>query len=119
VGAFLVRRVDPAADREQRGARDSDAGRWFRDAVEGRFYISRCEIRPVMELDALAQVKRVGLAVLGDFPAMRQIGDDGLATVARISPDQVVEHATLSADVADSARLMHIEMRRAIENAVA
>src|SRR6202035_812719 len=70
-------------------------------------------------LDTLAQVKRVGLAVLRDFPAMRQIGDDGLATVARIAPDQVVEHAALSADVADSARLMHVEMRRAIENAVA
>src|SRR6201987_4435041 len=50
---------------------------------------------------------------------MRQIGDDGLATVARIAPNQVVEHAPLSADIADSARLMHIEMRRAIENAVA
>jgi len=50
---------------------------------------------------------------------MRQIGDDGLAAVARITPDQVVEHAALSADVADRARLMHVEMRRPIENAVA
>src|SRR5882762_1289999 len=50
---------------------------------------------------------------------MREIGDDGLATVARIAPNQVIEHAALSADVADSARLMHVEMRRAIENAVA
>ena len=116
---MLVARVDLADRPEQRSARDADAGRWFRDAVEGRFYVSRCEIRPVVELDTLAQVKRVGLAVLRDFPAMRQIGDDGLATVARITPDQVVEHAALSADVADSARLMHVEMRGAIENAVA
>ena len=64
-----------------------------------------------MELDTLAQVKNVGLAVLRDFPAMRQIGDDGLATVARITPDQVVEYAALSADVADRARFMHVEMR--------
>src|SRR5260370_30283412 len=100
------------ADRpEQRSARDADAGWWFRDAVEGRFYVSRCEIRPVVELDTLVQVKRVGLAVLRDFPAMRQIGDDGLATVARVTPDQCVEHAALSADVADSARLMYVEMR--------
>src|SRR4029077_2512118 len=104
---------------EQRSARDADAGRRFRDAVEGRFYVSRCEMRPVVELDTLAQVKCVGLAVLGDFPAMCQIGDDGLATVARITPDQVVEHAALSADVADSARLMHVKMWRTIENAVA
>src|SRR5271165_5221117 len=115
----FVARVDLADRPEQRGARDADAGRRFRDAVEGRLYVSRCEIRPVVELDTLAQVKRVGLAVLRDFPAMRQIGDDGLATVARITPDQVVEHAALSADVADSARLMHVEMRGAIENAVA
>src|SRR5205807_5534184 len=67
-----------------------------------------------------AAIKASGWSnVLGDFPAMRQIGDDGLPTVARITPDQVVEHATLSADIADSARLMHVEMRRAIENAVA
>src|SRR6516165_11468588 len=119
LNGVLVARVDLADRPEQRSARDADAGRWFRDAVEGRFYVSRCEIRPVMELDALAQVKGVGLAVVGDFPAMRQIGDDGLATVARITPNQVVEHATLSADIADSARLMDIEMGRAIENAVA
>src|SRR5207245_262883 len=115
----LVTRDDLADRPEQRRARDADAGRRFCDAVEGRFYVSRCEIRPVVELDTLAQVKRVGLAVLRDFPAMRQIGDDGLAAVARITPDQVVEHAALSADVADSTRLMHVEMRRAIENAVA
>src|SRR5580700_3896002 len=115
----LVAGVDLADRPEQRSARDADAGRRFRDAVEGRFYVSRREIRPVVELDALAQVKRVGLGVLGDFPAMRQIGDDGLATVARITPSQVVEHAALSADVADRARLMLVEMRRALENAVA
>src|SRR5882762_5744642 len=113
--SVLVARVDLADRPEQRGARDADAGRRFRDAVEGCFYVSRCEIRPVMELDTLAQVKRVGLAVLRNFPAMRQIGDDGLATVTRITPDQVVEHATLSADVADSAGLMDVEMRGAIE----
>src|SRR5262249_53054489 len=95
----------------------ADAGRWFRDAVEGRFYVSRCKIRAVVELDTLAEVKCVGLGVLCDFPAMRQIGNDGLATVARITPDQVVEHAALSADIAASAGVMHINMRRAIENA--
>src|SRR5205823_14770421 len=32
--------------------------------------------------------------------------------------DQIVEHAALRADVPDSARLMHVEMRRAIEDTV-
>src|SRR4029077_5425015 len=103
---------------KQRSARNANACRWFRDAVEGRFYVGRCEIRPVVELDTLAEVKCVGLAVLGNFPAMRQIRDDGLATVARITPDQIVKHAALGADVADSARLMHVKMWRTIENAV-
>src|SRR5712671_2074646 len=60
-GVFVAR-VDLADRPEQRSARDADAGRRFRDAVEGRFYVSRYEIRPVVELDTLAQVKRVGLA---------------------------------------------------------
>ena len=115
----LVRRVDLLDRGEQRGARDADAGRRLADAVVGRLHVGGGEVRPVVELHALAQVERVGLAVLGDFPAMRQIGDDALAAVARIAPDQVVEHASLGADVADGARLMHVEMRRPIEDAVA
>src|SRR5262249_25244161 len=110
LNSVFVARVDLADRSEQRSARDADACRWFRDAVEGRLYVSRCEIRPVMELDTLAQVKRVGFAVLGDFPAMRQIGNDGFAAVARIAPYQIVEHAALGADVADSARLVDIKM---------
>src|SRR5262249_22637782 len=106
---ILVARIDLADRPEQRSARNADASRRFGDAVKGRLYVGRCEISPVVELDPLTQVKRIGLAVLGDFPAMRQIRDDGLATVARITPDQIVEHAALSADVADSARLMHVE----------
>src|SRR5207302_4816467 len=93
----LVARADLADRPEQRSARDADAGRRFRDAIEGRFYVSRCEIRPIVELDTLAQMKRVGLAVLRDFPGNAPDRDDGLATVARITPDQVVEHAALSA----------------------
>ena len=99
----LVGRVDLLDRGEQRRARDADAGRRLADAVEGRLHVGRREIRPVVELHALAQVERVGLAVLGDFPAMRQIRHDGLAAVARIAPDQVVEHAALGADVADGA----------------
>ena len=77
------------------------------------------QLRAVVELHALAQKERVGLAVLGDLPAMRQIGDDGLAAVARIAPDQVVEHAALRAQAVDGARLVHVEMRRPVGDAVA
>src|SRR5882757_6713551 len=65
-----------------------------------------------MELHALAEVERVGLAVLADFPAVRQVGDDGLAAVARIAPHQVVEHAALAAQAVDRTRLVEVEVRR-------
>src|SRR6516164_6728993 len=61
----------------------------------------------------------VGLAVLGDLPAMRQVGDDRLAAVARVAPDQVVEHASLGAQVEDGSGLVHIEMRRPQRDAYA
>jgi hypothetical protein len=49
-----------------------------------------------MKLDIIAQKEGVGLAVFGDFPAMRQIRDD-VAAVEGVAPDQVVEHACLGA----------------------
>src|ERR687897_338239 len=64
-----------------------------------------------MELHALADVERVGLAVLGDLPAVRQVGDDGLARIARIATYQVVVHAALAAQAVDGARLVEIERR--------
>jgi hypothetical protein len=43
---------------------------------------------------------------------MCQVRDDRLAAVARIAADQIVEHASLAAQVEDRAGLVHIEMRR-------
>ena len=103
----------------ERGVASWNSTVYLSRAFEGRLDVGGREIRPIVKLHALAQVERVGLAVFGNFPAMRQVGDDGLAAVARIAPDQVVEHASLGADVADGARLMHVEMRRPIEDAVA
>src|SRR5215831_5445943 len=50
---------------------------------------------------------------------MRKVGNDRFAAVARIAPDQVVEHAALGAQVIDGARLVHIEMRQAVGDAIA
>ena len=74
---------------------------------------------PSWNCTPLRRMEGVGLAVLGDLPAMRQVGDDGLAAVARIAPDQVVEHAALAAQAVDRAGLMHVEMRRPRGDAVA
>jgi hypothetical protein len=50
---------------------------------------------------------------------VRQIRDDGLAAVARIVADQVVEHATLGAEIVYGAGLVHVEVRGAHGDAVA
>ena len=72
-----------------------------------------------MEQDVLAQEERVGFAVLGDLPAVREIRDDGLAAVARIAADEIVEHAALAAQIINGARLMHVEVGRAGGDAIA
>ena len=108
----LVRRGDLAHRGEQGAARDADARRRLGDTVEGRLDVFRGELGAVVELHVLAQVEGVGLAVLGDLPAMREIGNDGLAAVARVAPDQVVEHAALAAQAVDGAGLMEVEVRR-------
>ena len=46
------------------------------DAVERRLDVLRGQLGAVVELHALAQMEGIGLAVLGDLPAMRQVGDD-------------------------------------------
>ena len=117
-GVFVAG-VDLADRREQCGARDADTGRRLADAVVGCLDVGGGKVRAVMELHALAQVKRIGLAVFRYLPTMREIGNNGLAAVARVAADQVVEHATLGADIADGAGLMHIEMRRAVQHAIA
>src|SRR4051812_22588931 len=72
-----------------------------------------------MPQHTLAQKKRIGLAITGDVPAMRQVRNNGLAAVTRIATDEVVEHAGLRAQTVDCARLMHVEMGRAIGNGIA
>jgi len=63
-----------------------------------------------VELRILAQEESVGLAVLGDLPAVRQIGDDRLAAVARVAADQIVEHASHHPEVEEGTGLMKVEM---------
>src|SRR3954451_21638042 len=72
-----------------------------------------------MELHALAQMEGVGLAVLGDLPAVSEIRDDRLAAVARVAADQIVEHAALRAEIVDGPGLVHVEMRWPHRDAVA
>ena len=115
----LVADVDLIHRGKQDRARDGDAGRRLGDAVVGGLHVVGGEVGAVVELHVLAQEEGVGLAVLGDLPAVGEIGDDCLAAVARIAADEIVEHAALAAEIVDRARLVHVEVRRAACNAVA
>jgi len=42
---------------------------------------------------------------------MGQVRDDCLAAIARVAPDQIVEHAALGAEIVEGAGLVHVEMR--------
>src|SRR5271166_2093090 len=114
-----VLRVDLADRLEQDTARNADPGRRLGNAVERCLDVIGSQLRAVMELNPLAQEKRVGLAVPGNLPAVREIGNDRLAAVARIVPYQIVEHAAHGAESADRPRLVNVEMRRAHQNPIA
>src|SRR5262245_54501875 len=116
---MLVADVDLAHRAEKDRARDRDARRRLGDAIVGRLHVIGGEVGAVVELHVLAQEERVGLPVLGDLPAVGEIGNDGLAAVARVAADEVVEHAALAAEIVDGARLMHVEMRWTAGDAVA
>ena len=115
--SVFVARVDLADRLEQYTARDADALRRLNDPVEGGLHVVSRQLGPVVKLNVFAQQEGVGLAVLGDLPAMRQIGDDGLTAVARVAPDQIVEHASHCTEVEDGAGLVEVEMRRPHRNA--
>jgi hypothetical protein len=64
-----------------------------------------------MELHAFAQEKSVGFFIGRNLPTVRQVGDDGLTTVARVASNQVVIHTALGTHVGCRARLVHVKVR--------
>src|SRR5262249_20681331 len=83
---------------------------------ERRLDIFSGQLPAIVKLHAFAQKKRVGFAIFGHLPTVRQVGDDGLSAVAWVTPDEIVIHAELHDR---GALLMHIEMRWCGDEAVA
>ena len=50
----------------------------------------------VVEFAPPAQKERIGFAIWRDLPTVRQVWDDGLAAVQRITPDQIVVHTAIA-----------------------
>ena len=89
---FLSRALisETAVNSALRGMLMPGGGLQIRSSVP--FYVGGGEVGAIMELSALAQVERIGLAIPGNIPAMREVWDNALAAVARIAAYQVVEH---------------------------
>ena len=111
--------VDLAHGGEQRRSRAAETARRLDDALVGRLHVLGCQVGAVVEGHAFAQEEGVGLAVGGNLPTVRQVRDDRLAAVERVAADQVVVHAALRAHVGHGAGLVHVEVRRRVQHAVA
>src|SRR5262249_21241837 len=84
-----VTHVNLAHGRKQRCAGDAHALRRPDDAGIGGLDVLGRESGAVVEFHALTEKKRIGFAIWRDLPTVRQVRDDGLATVQRIAPDQI------------------------------
>ena len=80
-----VAHVDLAHRLEKDRARDGDACRWLGNPVVCGLHVVGGELGAVVKLHVFAQEEGIGLAVLGDLPAVGEIGNDGLAAVAGIA----------------------------------
>src|SRR5256884_2627476 len=99
-------------------ARDDDALGRPRDPLVGRLDVVGGQLGAVVELDAVAQVEGVLLAVRRDLPSLGEVGDDRLP-VLRMAADERVVHRALGTDVGDGPRLMDVEVSGGAEDAVA
>ena len=91
--------VDCAHGRKQRCAGAAETCRGPDDAGVGRLDIVGGQISTVVEFHPLAQEEGIGLAIGRNLPTVREVWDNGLAAVYRITPDEVVIHAALHAHV--------------------
>jgi hypothetical protein len=89
----FVARVDLANRLEQDTARNAGPGGGLGDTIVRGLHVLRGQLGAVVELYALTQMERVGLAIRGNLLAMRQIGYNRLGAIVGIAPDQIVEHA--------------------------
>src|SRR5215510_6781489 len=114
-----VTHVDLADGRKQRCTRDAHPRGWPDDTLVCGLDILSSELPAIMELHAFAQEKSIGFFIGRDFPTVRQVGDDGLATVAWVASNQVVIHTALGTHVGCRTRLMHVKVRWGTQHAVA
>ena len=99
-------------------ARARDALRREDDALEAGMHVVGGERRAVMELDALADLEREGLAVVGRLRHLRaQVADElVLGGIIRIGPDQRAVERRNRVDQRKRRLLVAVEARRLVGN---
>jgi hypothetical protein len=88
------------------------------DALIRRLDVLGGQIASVVKFNALAQEECVGFPVLGNLPTVCQVRNDGLATIAWVTPNQVIVHAALGVYIGVGAGLVHIKMGRGTEDSI-
>ena len=76
VEGLIIRRLDRLDHGVLALARARSPRRGVDDVIVGRLDVSRGEEGAVVELDPAADLERVGQAVLGYRPALREVTDD-------------------------------------------
>src|SRR5262249_17176221 len=72
-----VDRFDPVDDSQILLVHARDIGRWFDNPLEGRYGVVGREWGPIGEVEAVADLERVGAPVGRYVPTLRQLRDDG------------------------------------------
>src|SRR5262245_48793175 len=113
-----VPHVDGFHGAKQRRARAAKPLGRKNDALIRRLDVLGGPRASVVTFDALAQEEGVGFAVLGNLPTVCQVRNDGLATIAWVTPNQVIVHAALGVYIDVGTRLVHIKMCRGTEDSI-
>ena len=108
----LVGRLDFLDRPEQHAARDADPLRRLADAVEGGLDVVRGQLGAVVELHAVAQMKRVGLCVLGISQLCARSGISVWPPSRGSCRIRLSNMHPLRAEAVDRPGLVHVEMRR-------
>jgi hypothetical protein len=103
--------IDGTHRREQWGTRTTKTCGGPDDPRIGGLDVVRGQRRTIVKVHTFPEEKGVSLAIRRNLPTVREVWDNGLPTVDRVTADQVIIHTALGPHIGDGPRLVHIKMR--------
>jgi hypothetical protein len=110
--------IDGTHRREQGGTRTTKTCGGPDEPRVGGLDVVRGQRRAIVEVHTFPEEKGVGLAIRRNLPTVREVWDNGLPTVQRVTADQVIVHTALGPHIGDGPRLVHIKMRWRTQDAI-